>query len=433
MSDIPSILDGNEDLNMVGTAIVDMIAYVREYANTQMVALDDAVENLTDLIGTYNPTIADIDTTLPVVDRPNFPLKPVFGPLNLDEDWPDGNIPEPSLQEYGILDFEYVTPTPPAEVDESFSFSRANYTSDMWQTLFSQVHGAILTGDYGLLASVFSALVAKEQEARRRNQDREYRAGLAAVGSMGWNLPGGHGSAFLAEFQGEVLQRDQDALNNLTIKDFEIANEWRKTTLSAAVDLEKLLRDTFEKAQTMGLEVAKAAKEYIARFFAENVKLYVAKWEGVKLKLESLKTKVDAISSRNDSETKVFVSRTEALSAKVKAITEKNRGMVDVRKGEIDLYATEVGAVRDEFMALVEEVKVHQEAKRTEIDMAIKEEDLKLTAFSDKTKMAVQFAIGVTQVRAQGVASALGAIHTSISNGYGASDSRTRQYFTEAA
>jgi hypothetical protein len=102
MSDIPSILDSNEDLNMVGEAIVDMIAYVREYANSQMAALDDAVENLTDLVGNYNPTIADIDTTLPTVDRPNFPLKPVFGALNLDEDWPDGNIPEPSLQEYGI-------------------------------------------------------------------------------------------------------------------------------------------------------------------------------------------------------------------------------------------------------------------------------------------------------------------------------------------
>lgn len=432
MADVPSILDGNEDLNMVGEQIVDMIAYVREYANTQMAGLDEAIENLTGSIGTFNPDIDSININLPAIDRPNFPIRPTFSELTLDESWPDTNIPEPSLQDYGILDFDYVVPTPPAEVDMTFSFSPDTYTSEMWQALFSQVHGALLSGDYGFPAAVYSALVAKEQEARRLNQEREYRSSMATVGAMGWNLPSGHNVAVLTEFQAEVLQKDQDALNNITIKDFEIANDWRKITLASAVDIERMLRDTFDKAQTISLEAAKATKEYIARFFSENVKLYVAKWEGVKLRVEALKAKIEAIASRNESETKVFISRAQVIESKVKAITEKNRGMVDVRKAEIELYATEVSAIRDEFLALVEEVKVQQNARKVEIESALKIEDLKLSAYTEKAKMAQTFSLGVAQIRAQGVASALGAINTSISNGYSASDSRSRQYFTEA-
>lgn len=432
MADVPSILDGNEDLNMVGDTIVNMISYVREYANTQMTALDDALDSLSGAIGTYNPQIPYIDTSIPAISGPSFPSRPAFAELGLDENWPDGVIPDPVLREYGLLDFEYVAPEPPQEVDGSFSFSPSTYTSDMWQALFFQVHSALLSGDYGLSAPVHSALLAREREARRLNQDREYRSGLSVVGSMGWNLPGGHGAAFLAEFQGEALRQDQDALNNITVKDFDIANDWRKTTLTAGVDIEKLLRDAFNKAEVISLDAAKATKEYLARFYAENVKLYVAKWEGVKLRLEAIKTKVEAIASLNDSETKVYISRAQALESKVKAISEKNRGKIEVRKGEIEVYATEVGAVRDEFLALVEEVKVNQEATKSQIDRELRLEELKLTAFSDKAKMAQQFALGVSQIHSQGVASALGAIHTSISNGYSASDSRHRQYYTEA-
>lgn len=422
----------NEDLNMVGETIVDMIAYVREYANTQMAALDGAIDSIQEQIGDYNPLVADVDTSVPTVDRPSFPLKPTFGTLDLDESWPDSNIADPVFQEYGLMDFDYVAPTPPQEIDEAFAFAQGQYTSDMWQTLFSHVHSALLNGDYTLPQAVHDALVARERESRRQNQDREYRAGMAAVGAMGWNLPAGHSAAFLSEFHGEVLKRDQDGLNNIIAEAFKIAHDWRKTALVSAVDLEKMLRDTFEKAQGLGLEAAKAAKEYVARFFAENVKLYIAKWEGVKLKLEALKTQIEAIASRNESETKVFVGRAQVLESRIKAITEKNRGKVEARKGEVDIYTAEVGAVRDEYMALVEEIRVNQQAAKVEMDAELRKEEMRLLAFSDKTKMAEQFALGVAKIRAQGVASALGAINTSISNGYHASDTRQRRFYVEA-
>lgn len=423
----------NEPLDTMSDEIQDMIKYTRDYANTQLTSLNTAVANFESLIGDYRPQVEDIDTSVPSVDRPLFPLKPTFGPLGLDESWPDSNIADPAFQEYGLMDFDYVAPPPPQELDEAFTFTPEQYTSSMWQTLFSHVHNALLSGEYTLPPAVHDALVAREQESRRRNQDREFRAGMAAVGAMGWNLPAGHSAAFLAEFQGEVLHKDQDGLHGIIAEAFKVANDWRKTALSAAVDLEKMLRDTFDRAQTLGLEAAKAAKEYMARFFAENVKLYIAKWEGVKLKLEALKTRIEAIASRNESETKIFVGRAQVLESRIKAITEKNRGKVEARKGEVDIYATEVEAVTKEFQALIEEVKNHQEAVKTEVGFELRKEEMRLAAFTDKTKMAQSFALGVAQIRSQGAASALGAINTTISNGYSASEKRERRYFIDTA
>ena len=237
---------------------------------------------------------------------------------------------------------------------------------------------------------------------------------------------------FLSEFQGEVLQRDQDALNNITAKDFDIAAEREKFFIGSGADLEKMVRGTFDAAEDRGLDAAKAAKEYVARFFSENVKLFVAKWDGVKARLEALKAKIEAIAARNDSETKMFLGRAQVLESKIKSITEKNRGKVDVRKGEGEIYGIEVGAVRDEYIALVEEVKTNQAAVKIEIDRELKIEELKLTAFSDKTKIAEAVAIGIANIGSQGVASALGAINTSLSNGYSGHESRGESWGFDA-
>lgn len=424
---------GDVSLDSMNSEIQNTITYTRDYANTMMADLNTAIDNLGDILGTYSVTTPDVDVTFPTIDRPSFPIRPDISALVLDSNWPDGVIPEPDFQEYGDLDFSYTAPPAPSEVDESFSWTEENYTSDVWQALFSKIHTAILNGDYGLTDSVHAAIVDREQESRRQNQDREFRNGLTATGATGFNLPGGHTAAFLSEFQAEVLKRDQDALNNITVKDFEIANENEKFYVTSGTQLEQVKVQTFNNAQNRSLDAEKATKEYLARFFDLNTRLYVSKWEGIKIGLESLKVKIDAIANRNNSEADIYKSRADALESRVRAVAEKNRGIIDSRRGEIDIYDTEVKAIASEYAILVEEVKANQESNRLEIEKILRTAELNLQAFTNKSQLAKDIALGEANIASQGVASALGAINTSLSNSYQGSESISNRHSFNAS
>lgn len=428
-----SVNDQHVRLDDMAKEIQDTITYTRSYADTFMGTLTTSINNLNNIVSTYTPSIDDIDTSAAGIDGPSFPNRPTFLPLELDDDWPDSNITDPTFLSYGAFNFDFVVPPAPTELDENFTWTEDNYSSALWLTLYSTVHNAILNADYGLPTDVHGALVAKEQETRRINQDREFQVGLNAIGEMGWNLPAGHNTSFLDSFQEKVLKGDQDALNNITIKDFDITNENRKFFVTAASDVSKAEQDLFNRAEDRSLDAAKAAKEYLARFKSENVKVYLAKIDAESKRLDGLKTKIEAIATRNESEVTIYEKRADVLTAKVRAISEKNKGIVDTRKGEIDVYATEVSAVSAEYSALIEEAKINQNSVKLEIDKLLGLEQLKLKAYSDKAALATSIGQGIANIGSQGVASALGAIHTSLSNSYSGTETRREGWDFNAA
>ncbi len=421
--DIVTIAPPNIDLDSMNSKINEMIEYTRAFADDQIASLAIAIENLEEVVGTYNPDDITVDTTLPTLNGSAFPTKPTWLPLELEDDWPDNYIPEPKFQEYGEFDFEYVAPTPPDEVDGEFSWTEQDYNSDGWQTLFAYVQNYMLGNEsYSLPDDVYNALVAQEQEARRINQNREFATGLAATGANGLNLPGGRQSAFISQFQNNVAKLDQDALNNITTTNFNLSNENRKFFITSFTDLERITREAFNQAQNRSLDAAKAVKEYLARFLSENIRLFLGKWEGIRLKFEANKLKIDSISARNNSETAIYVARADVLKSRIDAITAKNKGLVDARIGEISAYAAEVEAVRAEWLALIEEIKLHQENIRLEFEKELRIGEFNLQAYTNKSQLAKDVALGIAGIASQGVASALGAINTSLSNSYSGSE-----------
>lgn len=422
------VSEGHVALNDMEDQILATIAYTREYADSMKAELMTGITNLNDVVGTYNPVVAPVDTTVPPINGPGFPTKPTFGDIDLNTNWPEYINESPNLENYGVLDFGFTEPVAPAEASTNFDYSEDTYTSEMWTALFAKVHGDILSGGTGLTDTVHAVIVAREQETRRSNQDREFRKALNAVGAQGWNLASGAAAGLLAEFSGEVMKRDQDALNNITVKDFDLATANTNFAITTGVELEKALRSTFDEAKKRGLEALKAAKEYVTAAIEANVKIYLGKWEGVRAKLEALKNKVDAISSKNEGEVKVILSKAEIYKTRVQAIAAENSGKVEARKGEIDVYGTEVEAISKQYSALVEEAKLKMEGTRIEITKVIETEKLKLQAFSDKAGLAKDVALGVANISSQGVASALGAINTSLSNTYSGSESRDESW-----
>lgn len=414
----------NIGIDSMHQEVLDTINYSRDFADEMREELVDGIKNLNDVVQYYKPTIDVPSFTSPVLDGPGFPAKPTFGPLDIDNNWPTDIGPAPIMQDYGNLDFDYVTPTPPDEISGDFNWHPDQYTSDMWFALFSKVHTWIIDGGTGLTDTVHAAIISRDQEARRVATDRAYRNGIDAIGANGFNLPSGQIGAFQRDISTEIIAKDMDALNLTIIKDFDMATENTRFAITTGLELEKVLRSTYDLAQTRSLDAAKAAKEFVIAVYAENIKAYVAKWEGIRLALEALKTKVDAISAYNEGNIKVFLGKAEVFESQIKAIASKNASVLQTRNMEVTVYGTEVEAVAKQYSALVEEMKVNLEVTRLEVGTAIEESKLDLQAYSDKAKLSESVATAVSNIASQSVASALGAINTNLSNSYSGSENR---------
>lgn len=272
------------------------ILYTRTFADEMQETLALAIADLQNIVGTYNPPLITVDTDIPDMDQPVFPSSP--------------------------------------SIDD--------YVSTIWDILFTKVTNDIINGGSGLSNPVYNAIVAREQEARRLNQDREYRKALDGVGSQGFDLPSGHVAAVQVEMGRELLSRDQDALNNLQIKDFDLATENTRFAVTTGLELEKLLR--------------------------------------------------------------------EAWVANVNAT--------------VDIFKAETDGIAAKYAALADWAKVQIEGIKIEAEVAIKNGELGLTAYNASVALAEKIAEAIAGIATQSIASALGAINTSMSNSYSGSENR---------
>jgi len=414
-------------IDTMSDEILDTIDYTRGYADEMREELSASLENLLTVVGAYQPGEFNINTTVGRIDGPSFPEQPSFADLALDYTFPDTPT-SPTLEPYGDLDFTFTSPTLPAEIDPNFDWSASVYTSDMWTALFTKTHNDIESGGTGLTTEVHGAIVDREQNARRINQDREATRAVDVAGAMGFNLPSGHIAAIVRDVVTENGIKDQDSLNNITIKDFELAQNNTQFAVTSGVELEKFSRDTFNKAEQLGFDATKAAKDFVVMVYAENIKAYIASWDGVKIRLEALQSKIEAITSMNEGKEKVFLGQLTSLNTQVSAIVSKNQGLIDGRKGEVEVYQSTVQAVATEYQSLVEEAKLQMESIRTEATLAIEEEKISLESYTSQAKLASDVARDVANITAQSVASALGAINVGMNNTFNGAESRRESF-----
>ncbi len=71
--DVDKNVVGLDDMYQQIDATID---YTRTYADEMRTSLSNAVTDLQAVVGSYNPQIEDVDTSLDPIDRPIFPAKP---------------------------------------------------------------------------------------------------------------------------------------------------------------------------------------------------------------------------------------------------------------------------------------------------------------------------------------------------------------------
>jgi hypothetical protein len=392
--------------------------YARNLTETMQSDLAKVISDLGGIVETFNPPQVDADVDLTDVEGPSFPLPIDLDDLKLNTNWPEDYPIMDNLMDYGDLDFSFLEPIPPEEVDGSFDWQASEYTSDLWEALFTKVYNGLITGGTGLTTEVHSAILERGKEARRQNQEREYSRALNAVGARGFDLPSGAVAGMqLAVFK-EYSKLDQDELNLVIIKDFDLAIEMTKFFITSAISMEQMLRDAFNNAENRSLEAVKAAKDFILKVYSENVRLYLAKWEGIKLKFEAIKTKVDAISSYNDGAITVFEKGWDAIKTQTEAIASENKSKIDVQSAELANQQIKVDTVAKEWAVIINKAQLEIQQVTLEIDALFREAGLELDAISKQSDLATQIAEAIGKMVVQVMASALGTVNTSVSDSH---------------
>jgi hypothetical protein len=223
------------------------------------------------------------------VYRNNDEIEEVFDWLKTHADIQFSNL-EDALADLGIENTPFtpndVYPTAPTEPSTTFSWTAEEPSVAMWTLLFNRIQTDI-DGGTGLSSTVYNAVVNREQAQRVLNQSRAYQTALDNVGATGFNLPAGHVAAMETEFARDIAEQDQTALDNLLAKDFELATKAKELALQSGTQLEQILRTFLSQANTLSLDAAKAAKDYIIRVFEAAVAAFDSKVRGISAEVEA--------------------------------------------------------------------------------------------------------------------------------------------------
>ncbi|RLB91923.1 MAG: hypothetical protein DRH10_00700 [Deltaproteobacteria bacterium] len=401
--------------------ISERIDEVQAYAEDWTRTLEQAILDLTQGIEAYTPNLPNIRPNIPGMPNREFPIRPDLI-TDFNDDWPDTNLPDPSLRDV-TPDTTLEPHTPPDPVDPGFSYTPGAYQSCLLETLCEKIKDSLLNGGTGLSDLVYALIVDRNREARRAVEERSRQRAMDAVGAKGLKLPGGMAAAVILEHENEILAKGLDAVSSTTIKDFELADENTRFSKELALKLEEVQSKTYQTNEDRLFNIAKTAKEMILASFEQNVKLFLAEKEGDKTKLEAAKIQIETATSYNDGQMKIFLGRGELINSRISAIASENQAKTDQNKGTVAIYETETKAVATEVASLLEEIKVALARYKTEVDVAISTEELNLKAFTSAAELGAQISTSIANIAAQSVASALGAVNTSMSFGYSGSNS----------
>lgn len=402
--------------------IEETIDYTRNYADEQKVILSTAIENLGALLEQYEPQFDTATYNRPANNLPPWPEAPDLR-MTLNENWPNpNNIPEPTIRDvHGDTSFD--DPTKPTPLDPTFDYTPGLYQSCLWDQLCTQIRSDLINGGTGLNDQIYGLIIDRSREALRVQEEETMVRAYDSVGANGFDLAGGQAAAVILQMGKEVHAKRVDAINSTTIKDFDLADANTKFTKELALKMEEIQVMTFNSKEDRDFEIAKVTKELALSIYEQNIKIFLAEYEGIKLRLEAVKVQIEADEAMNEGEIKIFLGRMEGLKIETEAIASQNKSVTDMTKAEADVYNSQMKGVESQANILLKEIDSALEEYRIKMDVAIKKEELNLKSYTSATELTVKVSESIAKIASQAVASALQAINTGMSFNYRGSES----------
>ncbi len=355
---------------------------------------------------------------------------PSFGDIDLPTNWPD---PEDfpilgALQPAPAVDLSIDEPDDPLPINPSISHEDAVYTSELWLAVYNKVLNDIQNGGTGLEPAVEQAIYDRAIERQRKVNDDQYIKLMAAVGANGFDMPPGALNGVQQTIADELLRQAVEINEKIFINQAELAQKNTHFMVERAGAMEGILREFHNNRENRSLEAKKAAAELVVQVYSEDIKAYISKWEGQKLKLQASTALIDSVLKENSFIIEGFKAKMEGVVAQIDGVAKQTTAMVEGYKGEVAGYSARVDATTAWYKALSEEQKAYLGKAELELKKAIAEIQAELSGYNSFNELKKQLTTDMANIASQSVASALNAVNASASMSYSGSESASESY-----
>lgn len=294
------------------------------------------------------------DTEPPSITDPDIPTKPevTIPPL---PDIPDVVIPSPP--DYNIPDFEGEFPvtdlTPP---EPTFVWNELEYDSDLKMAVTTKLLAEIVAGGSGLSEEWENAFLARMQAKLDQEHEAAYQEAYNRFAQRGFIMPPGALAGQMLEIQNRVLQNQENLLNDIIVKQEEVAHEYGKFVVDKSLQWEKDLMANTNIFQQRQFEAAKYAVEAALIVYQARVEAYKAELEAYKVLAEVFTAKIQA-----------EIAKAELYKAQIEGV----KATVDVQRARIAAYEAQINgieAIVSLYTAEMEGAKVKAEVDRTRVE-----------------------------------------------------------------
>lgn len=328
----------------------------------------------------------------------------------------------PAAPTITLPEFEGEVPTEVWDMPANFSYSEANYGSDIWADLLAKVLNDIRNGGTGLGALIEDELYARAIARQETENQRLYQETEDYFEARGFSLPAGAMAGRLAEAAREISRNNTEINSKITIDQAQLAQTNTHFMVDKGVQLEGMLRDFFNAQANRAFEAAKVVATIGIEIFNANVNKFNAKVQAYQVQAvvfesrvkaaltqaQIYKTQIDACGVMSDVQknlvaiysekikaldTIIKLYSTEMEAVKIKAEVERTRlaifelqvkiyiARVEADKARFDVYVRELEGERTKAQIYSEQVKAYLgevEAIKTESDVQIQTSDLVL-------------------------------------------------------
>lgn len=295
------------------------------------------------------------------------PVLPQLANITLDD------APALTLSPYT---FAFSAPVNVADYTDKFSYTEAQYTSLLKDTLVQKLLNDLNNGGYGIEVNDEAGVWARARERETRNTELAIQDASRQIAARGFMVPPGVLNNMVAAATQQAIEKNSSLSRDIMVKKADLYQEHRKFTLDESQKVEQMLETFFGYAQERAIQAAKAIVElgvraYEAQLAKLNYKISEAREAAMQyetqLKVQLLPLQVwkDALEGKkvaamiNQQQVDIFKAEWDAQKVKVdahrllvetaKAQSEFNMLKLQAFKLAVDVYAEQVKAKEAEF------------------------------------------------------------------------------------
>jgi len=367
-----------------------------------------------------------IDTTLNAPDKASVPR---FDYSKLVE-IPDCNQTEPALMAIPTLDLSGMINTdPPDDITSAdIDWAERAYDSDIYGPVLAKLLADLVNGTTGLDPDVEAAIYARGQERQRVANDEAYQKVNEDIAARGFTLPPGALTAAIGAINAEILRQDTDLNNNIIVAQGDLAQKNAQFSVTSALRLEELIRNSFDKREDRSLEYEKSVATFAVQLYSEAIKKYLAVMEWNRTYVSTQVEGIKATSAYNTALLDEYKAKIDACSVRVDAAAKTNSNVADIFKSEMTGYGIEADSYNKDAQVDIEQLKARIQAGDMELRASIAEAENMISGYSTAAQLKEKVANDMATLAAQSLHGALNAVNAGANIGYSGSESRSEQW-----